>query len=64
MTFQIQTGIPVIWAVVNPENESEKRQFCIRGTGHLDHSGKIDDDIYIGTVQTGTLVWHLFEQKG
>ncbi|MCK4828256.1 hypothetical protein KA005_71670 [bacterium] len=64
LAFQTQGGLPVIWAIVNPENELEEREFCIRGTGHPDNSGKLDNDIYIGTIQTGILVWHLFEQKG
>lgn len=63
LSFQTQMGVPVIWAIVDPENKMEVRHFYIRGTGHPDHSGEMDDDIYIGTIQTGGLVWHLFEQR-
>lgn len=63
LAFQIQMGKPVIWAIVDTENEMEVRHFYIRGTGHPDHSGEIEDDIYIDTIQAEALVWHLFEQR-
>lgn len=61
LTFQTQNGQPMIWALVNPENEMERRFFTIHGTGQPDYSEY--SKAYIGTIQTGMLVWHLFETK-
>jgi hypothetical protein len=49
-----------IWAKVSPENELEKRQFLVVGTGHTFDD---TDMVYIGTYQDGPFVWHLFEVK-
>ncbi|GAF77207.1 unnamed protein product [marine sediment metagenome] len=62
LSFQTQLGIPVIWALINPENELIKRDFCIRGTGEPDYSEDRHIRTYLGTIQTGALVWHLFEE--
>jgi hypothetical protein len=63
LSVQIQNGEmfnECIWAKVNPENELEKRQFELIGTGH-----KFDDTNkeYIGTYHNGPFVCHLFEVK-
>lgn len=61
LAFQNQDNEPVIWALVNSENEMVKRKFAIRGTGNPIESSTADD-VYIGTIQTQMgLVWHLFE---
>lgn len=63
LSFQIQMGEPVIWALVNPNEECEERNFCIKGTGHPIQYDDFDENIFIGTIQSGALVWHLFEEK-
>jgi hypothetical protein len=63
LTVQIQNGQmfnACIWAKVNPENELEKRQFVVIGTGHSFDDTNCE---YIGTYQDGPFVWHLFEVK-
>jgi len=35
LSFQIQYEEPVIWAIVDPDAEKEKRYFNLYGTGHL-----------------------------
>ena len=60
LTVQIQNAFnPCIWVKVNPENELEKRQFAVIGTGQ-----SFDDTNYkyIGTYQDAPFVWHLFEK--
>ena len=48
-----------LWAKVNPENETEMRSFFIMGTGNpMRHHGTT----YIGTVQDGDFMWHVFEK--
>ena len=62
LCVQIQHGTPCIWAIVNPNNGTEDREFTVKGTGHsFDDSGKE----YIGTFQlsAGDFVGHLFEVK-
>ena len=55
------TGSITIWALVgstDPESLQVVRWFVIRGTGHPIES---DAMRWIGTVQQGPLVWHVFE---
>ena len=64
LTVQEQHGKPQIWALVDPENSTEAREFCVVGTGHpiVDDSPKETID-YIGTFQLfgGNFIGHLFE---
>ena len=53
-----------LWAMSNTdESHKVRRMFRIYGTGR-----PIDEDPanlnYIGTIQTGPFVWHVFERKG
>ena len=59
LTFQVQGG-PTMWALVDPDAEQQTREFAVVGTGHADtpESGN-----YIGTIQHGAFVWHLFERE-
>jgi hypothetical protein len=55
---QMQHGSPTIWALVNTEVPSRDRFFIAVGTGH-----PVPDNTktYIGTMQDGSFVWHVFE---
>jgi len=53
-----------LWALVDPEAETEIRTFQIFGTGHpIDCDMGIERN-YIGTAQKmgGSLIWHVFER--
>lgn len=55
--IQIQDGCPVIWALVDPASKTESKTFRFVWTGEpVELLGP-----YVGTVQLGGLVWHLFE---
>ena len=58
LTVQIQNSQLCLWALVNPTIQSVEREFHVFPTGG---SGPPSDWPYIGTVQDGELVWHLFE---
>lgn len=60
LTVQTQQETVCLWAIVNPNNETEKRGFYIVGTGHPFPKHASD---YVGTVQVrnGFLVFHVFE---
>jgi hypothetical protein len=60
LSVQTQRGEICIWALVNPNAETEKRLFVTVGTGR---SISLSTGIYIGTVQTsdGFFVWHVFD---
>jgi hypothetical protein len=71
LTCQIdnKAGIPTLWALVTPpelykEKETENKVIEIFGTGHEIPSGTEIKRSYIGTVQDGSLVWHIFEFHG
>ena len=53
-----QHGQICMWALVNDEAEKETRTFEVVGTGH--YMRDIDRD-FVGTVQQGPFVWHVFE---
>lgn len=60
LTCFLQFGIVCIWALVNPQSDSEVRTFQVYPTGGEmpEHPGK-----YIGTFfpNEGTYVFHVFE---
>lgn len=62
LTVQAQREKPCIWALVDIDNEPEKRYFRMAGTGHIINS-KDKFLRYIGTFQVmrGDLVFHVFE---
>ncbi len=58
LTVQMQNDQPYIWAEVDTDRPMETRHFEIVGTGHAISSLSID---YVGTVQAGPLVWHIYQ---
>lgn len=58
LTVQMQSGVPFLWMLVDPEAPIENRRFVVLGIGH---EGEVDYSGYVGTWQAGSLVWHLFE---
>lgn len=54
---------PTLWALVNPQGDSETRRFRIAGTGHPISHEEFRHLHHLGTVQNPTraLVWHVFE---
>ncbi len=66
LTVQTQNDIPCLWALVDPQAETEGRNIEIFGTGHPVLSDLGTAREYIGTFQmhNGTLVFHVFEYTG
>ncbi len=64
LCVQVQKGEPCLWAVVDPDQPIETRQFRLCGTGH---NLAIDDpkSHYIGTFQLdgGNFIGHVFDYK-
>ena len=59
LTVKMQSSFDTcLWALVDSEKETEKREFEIIGTGQEFDS---DNRKYVGTWQDGPFVWHLFE---
>ena len=59
LSVQIQHGELVMWAVVEPDDIGAQMKVLIVGTGHPMPAGAFASN-YIGTVQDGGLVWHVF----
>ena len=59
LCVQLQMDTLTLWAQVDPNNIPSTRTIEVFGTGH-----PMDDGCrsYIGTVQEGSLVWHVFER--
>lgn len=62
LTCQVQGGLPVFWAVVEPEARRRCYKFRVMGTGLPFRSP--EDWRYIGTFQLGEFVGHLFVDGG
>lgn len=63
LTVQVQNGEPQMWALVNPDNETEEVPIRIHGTGH--NIPDADRLAYIGTFQMPRygLVFHAFLER-
>lgn len=59
LSAQLQGNGLCIWALVNPNNSTQARSIEIYGTGHDVPDGRRE---FIGTVQPGALVFHVFER--
>jgi len=59
LCVQVQDGRPCIWAQGNPNLPYTRRKIRIFGTGNHIY----DDEflVYLGTVQIGEFVWHVYE---
>lgn len=60
LTVQMQGGVPCIWYAVQDEYAKRTKAIRMFGTGHHVPAGLVLN--YIGTVQDGELVWHVFEE--
>ena len=60
LSFQLQYGVPTIWALVDPTLEKAERRFILVGTGHDIKERGLK---YVGTIKMtdNNLVYHLFE---
>lgn len=56
VALQVQNDRPCIWVSVDPNGTKYKRCFKWVGTGHTYPA----DWIYVGTLQGGLFIWHLF----
>jgi hypothetical protein len=60
LAVQTQWNTPCVWALVDPVQPKETRQFRTYGTGHVlpENPGK-----YLGTfqVRSGIFIFHVFE---
>ena len=60
IAYQVQGGMPVIWAEVEETNDKVERKFITLGTGH---EAPEFTGAHIGTIQLDGLVWHLYESR-
>ncbi len=51
-----------MWVRVYPEREKEVRTFVVHGTGNTIDLESTHREDYIGSVQIGPFVWHIFER--
>lgn len=56
LTFRLQDQDYQAWFEVDPGAKLVPRKFHMVGTGWTFHSG-----IYLGTVEVGPFIWHLYE---
>ena len=62
LCVQVQRGMPCLWMLVDTyygDVGAKDRTFVIEGTGNEFEGHNIK---YIGTVQQGVYVWHVFEE--
>lgn len=65
LTVEAQYEKPCMWALVDPNQETETRHFEVFGTGHAIRYDARNIRKYIGTYQLngGSLVFHVFERS-
>lgn len=61
LSVQMQNGRPAMWASVETDAPDVRRKFFVRGTGH--YTNDIVGCRYLGTIQDGPLVWHVFDSE-
>lgn len=56
----VQNDNAYIWVEIDPAKELVERKFSIYGTGW-----DLTEDVgtYVGSIQEGPFVWHLYEEK-
>lgn len=59
LSVQLQAGVVCLWVEVDPTLPRVKRTIRIFGTGHPMNE---EERQFIGTVQQGQFVWHVFEE--
>lgn len=59
LTAQYQDGVLCVWVEVDPANAFEEVSYLVAGTGQAIPR----EWQYIGTVQQGELVWHVYEVR-
>lgn len=60
LSVQLQHDCITLWALVVEGRPLAQRKFSVFGTGHKVPYGTGTKD-FLGTVQVGPLVWHVFE---
>jgi len=58
-TVQLQAGVVCVWAEVEPAARLQPRTIVIVGTGHTLPTTAL---VYLGSVQQGPFVWHVYEE--
>lgn len=58
LSVQMQHGKPCIWAEVDSDISMQQNVILMRGTGQA--LGDAERSKYIGTIQDGGLVWHVY----
>lgn len=61
LTVQEQRNELCVWALVDPNEPEVTRIFEVIGTGWVFENADVTE--YLGTVQKGPLVWHVFVDK-
>lgn len=62
LSLQVQNGEPCMWALVDDAKPPVVRWLRWAGTGHYISIDELRDLNFIGTVQLGAYVFHLFEK--
>lgn len=61
LSVDVQRGSLCLWAIVAPDEPHKERIIFIYGTGHPFPDEDDCPQMFLGTVQQGQLVWHIFE---
>lgn len=62
LAVQLQAGRLCLWVEVTPGAGEDPWDIYIRGTGH--DFDIVPGENYLGTIQTGPLVWHVYARRG
>ena len=63
LCVQLQDDIICLWAQVEPDAETEQWDIYVISTGQDMYNADSANAGYVGTVQQGSYVWHVFIQR-
>jgi hypothetical protein len=65
LSLQNQNDRCIMWGETDTNSKKEKIGFIVLGTGHdierITENLKMRRGVYVGTVQIGAFVWHIFQ---
>ena len=59
LSVQDQGGVLTLWAMLDPQHATYRREVTIVGTGQR-VPASVGINSYVDTVQAGSFVWHVF----
>ena len=64
LTVQLQLDSMTLWYETDIDAEIVDKTVAVYGTGQSLSDFSLVNQIYVDTIQIGTMVWHIYAEKG